>query len=400
MHEFTSIKELIATLAWAKDLLSEMFEKRKSLAYSYEHASSILEEDKLEKLLELEVLRRNGPLLEIDSQFLQFFEQILAVNEEISTAIIHENIQLIKQNINFYLQETHSQRKNGYLKIVKSVLRKIGQLILRNIVDLNRNIDNTFKTEPHYKIKISKLENYDQKRQAISELIRQSNQLLDGEELTFFKVAPDEELHQITVHLRLQLNEARHNLIETQKQIIDFLNQIKYHSQVLEKLRQLKYLKDQFELKQRTDFVQLLSTRHDLFFEPRQTSRLKLSLTRLQTDTVYDSLLKISRKIKSGVRMQRPVATKISGDYLQLDTEREIFINPEQLMHHFSAGGNHLFHFVMHHQYPKTLSFAEKVTLYCQLISLYEDEVIFTGKYGQYEQEQHERLEYAIIYPK
>lgn len=382
-------------MSWSKELLGEMFEKRKSLAYSYEHASNLLEEDKLEKLIELEVLRRNGPLLEIDSQFLQFFEQILAVNEEISTATIHENVQLIKQNINFYLQETHSQRKYGYLKAVKSLLRKIGQMTLRNIVDLNRNIDNTFKTEPHYKIKISKLGNYDQKRQAISALIRQSYQLLDGEELTFFKVAPDEELQQITIRLRLQLNEAQHNLIETQKQIIDFLNQIKYHSQVLAKLRQLKYLKDQFELKERTDFIQVLSARRDLFFEPRQANRLKLSLTRLQDDAVYASLLKISRKMRSGVSLKRPVAAEIASDYLQLETEREIFINPEQLMHHFSAAGDHLFNFVMHHPYPKILSFAEKVTLYCQLISLYEDDVVMTGEYGQCEQ-----LEYAIIYPK
>lgn len=395
MYAFTSIKDLITTMSWSKELLGEMFEKRKSLAYSYEHASNLLEEDKLEKLIELEVLRRNGPLLEIDSQFLQFFEQILAVNEEISTATIHENVQLIKQNINFYLQETHSQRKYGYLKAVKSLLRKIGQMTLRNIVDLNRNIDNTFKTEPHYKIKISKLGNYDQKRQAISALIRQSYQLLDGEELTFFKVAPDEELQQITIRLRLQLNEAQHNLIETQKQIIDFLNQIKYHSQVLAKLRQLKYLKDQFELKERTDFIQVLSARRDLFFEPRQANRLKLSLTRLQDDAVYASLLKISRKMRSGVSLKRPVAAEIASDYLQLETEREIFINPEQLMHHFSAAGDHLFNFVMHHPYPKILSFAEKVTLYCQLISLYEDDVVMTGEYGQCEQ-----LEYAIIYPK
>jgi hypothetical protein len=40
------------------------------------------------------------------------------------------------------------------------VLRKIGQIALRNIVNFNRYIENTFKTEPTSRGKISKLENY------------------------------------------------------------------------------------------------------------------------------------------------------------------------------------------------------------------------------------------------
>jgi hypothetical protein len=395
MFAFNSIKELINTLSWSKDLLSEMFEKRKSFAYKYDHAVEVIDEAKLETLLELEVVRKNGPFLEIDDQFLQFFEQILEVNEEINTATIHENIRLLKQNINYYLQEGNASRKYAYLKAVKSVLRKIGQMTLRNIVDLNRNIDNTFKTEPTYKIKISKLENYDQKRKDIGLLIRQTEQLLDGEELTFFRTAPDEELGQIIIRLRLQLNEGRHNLIETQKQIIDFLNQVKYQSRVLEKLRQIKYLKDQFELKDRTDFVETLAGRNDVFFETRKTNRLKLSLDRLQGDEVYVSLLKISRKMKSGVKLKQPVAEGIAEDYLETDTEHEIFINLEEVKNSFFASGDHLFNFLMCYRYPKSMTFEEKVTLYCQVVSMYDEDFEITDRYGQ-----HEQIEYAIIYPR
>ncbi|RLB70556.1 MAG: hypothetical protein DRH07_08360 [Deltaproteobacteria bacterium] len=395
MFTFSSIKELINTLNWSKELLTEMFEKRKSFAYKYEHAVEVIEESRLDALIELEVIRRNGPLLEIDDQFLQFFEQILEVNEEINTATVHENIRILKQHINHYLQENNGNRKYSYLKAVKSVLRKIGMMTLRNIVDLNRNIENTFKTEPTYKIKISKLKGYDQKRQDINVLISQTQQLLDGEEITFFKIAPDEEFSRITNQLRLQLNEAHHNLIETQKQIIDFLNQIKYQSRILEKIRQVKYLKDQFELKERTNFMTVIADCHDLFFSPQRSGRMKLSLDLLQDDQVYPILLKASQKRKSGVKLIRPIAANISAEYLAAETAYEVFLDPEEIKNSFFASGDHLFNFLRHYQYPKEVTFEEMATLYCQLISLYEDEFILRDTYGEYE-----GLEYAVVYPK
>ena len=44
---------------------------------------------------------------------------------------------------------------------------------------------------------------------------------------------------------------------------------------------------------------------------------------------------------------------------------------------------------------PRYHTFDEIVTLYCQLISLYEDEFTVSDSYGQ-----HADLEYALVYPK
>ncbi len=79
MFAFNSIKELIRTLAWSTELLSDMFEMRKSFSYKYEHAIEVLEESKVESLIGKEVLRRNGGFFEIDYFFFQFFEKILYV---------------------------------------------------------------------------------------------------------------------------------------------------------------------------------------------------------------------------------------------------------------------------------------------------------------------------------
>jgi hypothetical protein len=71
-----------------------MFEKRKSLSYKYEHALEVMEgnEDVINLLLNKNIIRQSGNLLELDDQFLKFFEDIPEVNEEINASYINENI--------------------------------------------------------------------------------------------------------------------------------------------------------------------------------------------------------------------------------------------------------------------------------------------------------------------
>ena len=193
-------------------------------------------EDVIKLLISKNIIRQNGNLLELDDQFLKFFEEILEVNEEINTSYINESIRQVKDEyMAYYLQASSDSERFKYLKAVKSALRKIGRTTMRNIVDLNRNIDNAFKLEPNYKIKLSKLENLKVKMDAIQLMIVQTEKLLNEEALTFFKTATDEELKYIKTELILELTESRHNLIETRKQIIEYINQIKYQSKFIEK---------------------------------------------------------------------------------------------------------------------------------------------------------------------
>ena len=392
MTHFQSIKEIINTLAWSKDLLVEMFEKRKTFLYRYDHALALLEEDRIITLLNKGILRQNGPYIEMEELFQAFFEQILEVNEEINTSFINENIQLVKQYINFYLQENNENRKYAYLKQVKNALRKIGRITLRNIIDLNRNIENAFKTEPNYTIKIARLEGFDEKRRAIFGLIEQSDQLVTEDEQTFFITAIDDELKQVVGLLRRQLTESRHNLIETQKQIIEYLNQVKHQSRIIEKIKQIKYLKDQFELKAQTNLVKVLKQNNAVLFEPRPSYSLRLSLEYLQTDAGDNLVKKIAGKNKLQKRAALPIAESISDSYLQTETEEEIFINLEELRNGFKASGKHLYQFIMGYRYPREVSYEERMTIFCQMVSIYENEFIVNEEYLR-----DEWVEYALV---
>lgn len=395
MLHFVHIKELLNLLSRTKELLAEMFEKRKSFSYKYEMALELVEEDVLETLITKGVLRQNGAYIELDEQYLGFFEQVLEVNEDINTSYIQENIGQVKQAIDFYLQENIEHRKYGYLKQVKSAMRKIGRITLRNVIDLNRNIENAFKTEPNYKIKIARLEGFDQKRKDIQLLIEQTERMVMGEEeQTFFKTAMDDELKYITAQLRLKLTEARHNLIETQKQVIEFLNQVKFQSRLVEKIKQVKYLKDQFELKAKTNIVEVLQQSNAVNFESKPTYPLRLSLDYLQTDEARNSLEKVAVKQKQGRRNALPVAEGISDAYLQTETEEEVFINLQAMRNGFAASGKNLFQFVMEYNYPREVPFDEKITVFCQLVSMYETEFKVADDYGK-----QEMIEYAMVYP-
>jgi len=397
MNTFSSIKELLRVLNRESELLSEMFEKRKSLSFTFDLAISTVDftADRLEILLSYGIVRQNGAYLDIDDQYLQFFEQVLEVNDEINTSYINENIQNVKQNMLYYLQENNESRKYAYLKAVKNVFRKIGITILRNVVDLKRNIDNTFKNEPNYKIKKAKLENLDGKRVAINLLIEQTEKLVAEDEQLFFKTAYDEELGTIITQLKLNLHECRHNLIETQKQIIEYLNQIKYQTGVIQKLRQIKYLKDQFRLKQETNVEQLLMGMKDVVFETRPGYSLKISLENLITSDESRTVIRnLFNKHRSGTKIKKVIAENISGDYLETRVEEEIHINIEEVKNGFMASGNNLFDFVMAFQFAKEMTFEDRVTLFCQLISQYESVLNITEEINIKEE-----MEYALVYP-
>jgi hypothetical protein len=395
MSYILSLKELINTLGWAKELLVEMFEKRKSFMYKYDDAAELLAEDKIEVLISKHILRRNGPYVEIDDQFQNFFEQVLEINEEINTSYIHENIQQVKQHINYYLQENNEHRRYGYLKQIKASLRKIGRVTLRNVIDLNRNIENAFKTEPNYAIKIARLESFDDKRRTIYSLIEQADHLVTEEETTFFATALDEELKQVVTVLRGQLTESRHNLIETQKQIIEYLNQVKHQSRVQEKIKQVKYLKDQFELKAKTNIAALLQERNDVLFESRPAYPLKLSLDFLHTDEGNQHVKNVAVKQKQTKKPAMQVAESIASKDLLPQTEEEIFIDLEEIKRGFMASGHHLHNYVMQYTYPRAVSYEEKITIFCQLVSMYENELNVKEVF-----QKDEQVEYAMVINK
>lgn len=398
MNTFHDIKELISALHRERKLITEMFSKRTSLDYKKSDALALMDydENRLDFLLQHEVVRENAGVLELDDQYLQFFEQVLNANEEINLSYIDENISKIKENIAYFLNESNASRKHSYLKFIKKSFRKIGLITLRSVVDLRRNIDNTFKKEPNYKNKQLKLKNLDEKRALVATLISQTLALINDDEYTFFNRALDEELTRIIVNLKFQLTECSHNLIEIEKQVIDYLNQIKYQGKFLEKLRKLKYLRDHFIIEAETNIQQILAEQNHVIFEKRIVEPLNLSLDYLRENEAAFEAIKRIAKNHSDRKTQQPVlANQISEDYLDEAIEEEIIIDMEEVRNQFMATSDHLLKFILNYDFLKEVSFDERITLFCQFISQYDKDLKFTDGFIT-----HNNIECALVYPK
>lgn len=398
MNTFNDIKELVSTLKREEKLIAEMFSKRKSIDYKYSDAIELVDSDegRLDFLKDRGVIRENGNYLELDDYFLEFFEQILDVNEEINLSYIDENIKNIKENIDYFLNENNENRRYSYLKFIKKTLRKIGIITFKSVIDIRRNVENTFKNEANYKNKQLKLQNLDEKRTLVKRLIEQTLHLVTAEEHTFFNRALDEELNRIIVDLKFQLRECSHNIIEIEKQIIDYLNQIKHQGEFLEKLRKLKYLKDHFTIEAETDIKQLLTQQNQVLFEKRISEPLNLSLDFIRNDEkAFESIKKMAKKQKDRNLFQPEIADRISDDFLENKTEEEIMINLEEIRNQFSATSDHLFNFIMNYDFLKPVDFSERVTLFCQVSSQYEKDLKVEDHF-----QTHNGVEYALVYPK
>lgn len=395
MKTFHSLKELIHVLYRERELLDEMFQKRKALLFQIEDALGILDDDqeRLNALVQSGILRNDGASLEFDDFYIDFFEQVLSMSEEINVSQIDENIQTLRENMLYFLQEKNPSRRYHHLRSVKSALRRTGATMQRNVIDMRRNVENTFKIEPNWLVKQTKLENLSKKRDAVYSLIVKTETLLE-EEKAFFKNALDGSLNHILLELREQMNDCRHSLIEIQKQIIDYLNQIKYHSQLYEKLRKIKYLKDQFELESRTDISTILVERNPLIFDSVPRYPLNTSLDELRnSDLALDLIRKLQREANRP-QISKSLAPAIDAELLEVAMQVEAFINHDEVRNAFAAQSENLFDFIRNYRFDKPIAFEEQVTLFCQLVSEYDCEFCITDMTAFYE-----GVEYILVYP-
>lgn len=408
MYIFRSINEIINTVSAARGLLTEMFEKRKTLNFKYSDALLLLkgDENRLKILIEKEIIRQNGNEVSLDIRFQEFFELLLNANEEINTAVIDENIEFLHELMDYYLKERIPSRKESYIRNIKITFRKIAYTTIRNIMSLQDSIDHAVKHEPTYQIKIARLENLDKKRINIQRMIDATEHLILHEERLFFQQATDEELANILLELRQELQLSAHSLISAQQDIINYLNQIKSQIVLVEKIKKLKYLQDQFELRTRSNLAEVMEREHSLLVEGTSSPSFKLSISYLNTDEARPVILKVIRNLQYRKAIQSNEAGAFSAEEMETQATYQETIDLNKTLNDYiqaqaqklwndeAAQPDDLFSFLMHHRFRREVSEQERTTFFCQIVSLYESHLRITDEYGVYHQ-----YEYAKIYP-
>ena len=396
LSHFRTIEELTKTLSREQGLLSEMFEKRKLMKFPFGLALELVggNETRLRRLVDYGVLVETGNTIEIESDYLNFFEEVLNVNEEISVLSVQECINTLKEYIGYFLQETNANRKAGYQDSVRQLLKKTGFRTLKNVVDLKRNMDNAYKQEPNYIIKKKKLQNLDEKSHSIRSMIRECEKLMDNEQ-AFFLMANDPHMAKTCSDVKHDFVEAYHALMEIDRQIIAYINQIEQQNLLYKKIRKLKYLQDQLLIKSDTNLLQVLEDSNPLWMESRQYSKIRLSLEMLREN---DQIVAVLRRIaeRNGLKKTaRTEAEPLTDEDLQEHVQRLKNVDPAEVWNAFSASSYNLFDFILRYDYKAKRDIEDHAALICQLVILHPDECRMTGEYATYQD-----IEYPIIYAK
>lgn len=396
---FHSLEELIRALDRERKLLYALFQDRKRLSFRYNLAKELAtkKDESLEFLRRFGIIHENGDFVELEDVYLKFFEEVLEVNEEINVASVKESIGSLNAAIDYYQSEKNATRKWGYLKDVKRILRNIALTTLRNVIDLKRNIDNTYKNEPTFVVKKKKLVHLDEKRKDIAALINECEKVIDEKQATFFLVAMDVELKDTVTDVKLQLKEVYHNLLELDRQIINYLNLIEYQNRLFEKVQKLKYLRDQMLLETNTDIKAKMDARNPVWMEPRPRYTLKVSLSMLRTTDTGLKILQAVAKGKSNDRLRKGnLAEPLTKEELTEQQKVLQTVDVREVKTAFMASGDNLFHFVMNYSgYRKQMADEEKLVLFCQIAVQYHDELVISEEYGR-----HGNIEFPFIYPK
>lgn len=396
---FHSLEELIRALDRERKLLYALFQDRKRLSFRYNLAKELAtkKDESLEFLRRFGIIHENGDFVELEDVYLRFFEEVLEVNEEINVASVKESIGSLNAAIDYYQSEKNATRKWGYLKDVKRILRNIALTTLRNVIDLKRNIDNTYKNEPTFVVKKKKLVHLDEKRKDIAALINECEKVIDEKQATFFLMAMDVELKDTVTDVKLQLKEVYHNLLELDRQIINYLNLIEYQNRLFEKVQKLKYLRDQMLLETNTDIKAKMDARNPVWMEPRPRYTLKVSLSMLRTTDTGLKILQDVAKGKSNDRLRKGnLAEPLTKEELTEQQKVLQTVDVSEVKTAFMASGDNLFHFVMNYSgYRKQMADEEKLVLFCQIAAQYHDELVISEEYGR-----HGNIEFPFIYPK
>ena len=397
MATFRSIKELTRALQQSSKLLNDMFLHRKTLGIKYDDALDTLDgdENKLKHLITFGVIAQTGNMLELDDAYQRFFEEVLAVNEDINISSVKMYIDKLNLGITSYLAAENNTRRESFLREIRHTFKSIDHATRRNVIDLKRNVDDTYKQEPNFKIKELRLKDFDKKAQLIGELIHHTERVLD-EQTIFFSIASDYGLKQTVSEVRNGLRESAHGLIAISAQIIDYLNRIEYQSQVVKRVRQLKYLRDQFMIEQATNVKEQLARTNAVWMEPHPKYVTRVSLDFLRNDDLaLDILDNIRRRLLRKTTIKSRLAGKIDKVYLEEQTETTRTFSHQELLNGFLAQSSDLFRYIWNYTFSESIDKELRLVLFLQMASQYPEQMRFTDVTKTID-----NIDYPLIYPR
>jgi hypothetical protein len=395
-----SIRDLVNLLYQSRDVIELLFGSKDSVNKAEILARDDMSDEKLEKLVSYEIIHENNQTIGLDDRIVTFIEEFLEIGE-VTTSFINDNIQSLNENLKYYRIDSNTR----FLRNIKRSLKRISSTTSREVMKLHKNIDDTYKNQDNYLIKLQELDKYKAKRDDIINLIKESEQII-SEAQGFFNTVIDAELNSIVSDLRYVLVRNRDYLSEIQSQIIDYINRIQYQAAIYKKIQRLKELKDYEELKYKTNFIDVVTGTRALMFQRRNPLKARVSLDLLYSDRGYTIIRKLAGKLNLLRNNQQKPAGRMEDGFDANVLEESTSLNVDSLVEKFMDSRSDLFQFVINYQFPDkvgTLSLEKRISLYVGITIDYDHKLSISGKLGKMdyvnEKKQKLKLGYAIIKP-
>jgi len=398
MNAFSDIDSLLRVISREKDILRFLFVSRKAPSLRPEQAlENFLEEDsrRLEYLLDHGVVREAEGVLVLEDTYLRFFEEVLEVNEEINVLSVKQHIDALSENIELWLTVSSEARRHRYMGEILRILRGIALSTHRNVIDLKRAIDSTYKSERDYAVKRKRLEILDRKRADIALLIKEAEKLFDERQRVFFGPSMDAHLKDTVAQVKDALTEAYHGLLELDRQIILYLNRIEAEQRLTEKVRRIKYLKDQLVWESSTDVIWALQTHRPAFLEKRPWYNCLPPLDALvNTPDGIAALREAHAALKRPMARRKVVAEPLTPEELARSAVVKDTLNTFELRNAFLGSSKDLMTFLQERE-DALSSEEERLTLFCRLAVEFDEDFRITEDYREAG-----GFLYPLIYPR
>jgi hypothetical protein len=395
-----SIRDLIILLNQNKEVIEMLFGNKDSINKSELLAREDMTDDRLEKLALHEIIHENNNIISLDDRIITFIEEFLEIGE-VTTSFINDNIQTLNESLRYYRIDNNPR----FIRAIKKSLKKINSTTSREVIKLHKNIDDTYKNQSNYFIKLEELEKYKKKRDDIIDLIKESEQII-SEAQGFFNTVIDAELSSIVLDLRYTLVRNRDYLNEIQAQIIDYINKIQYQSKIYKKIQRLKELKDYEELKYKTNFVEVAVGAKAFIFQKRVLLKSRLSLDFLYSDQGYALTRKVAARLKMLSNLHRKPAAKLSEGFSDAGEEKSAKLNVKGLVDKFVESDMDLFAFISGYPFPEALgevNMHRRISLYVEISIDHDVRLLISDKWGFAEvindKLQKQKIGYVLIHP-
>ncbi len=393
------------------DILSQLYQHRGVVEFLFAHRENItvnellaredLSHEQFQKLKSLDLVYEYENVVSLNDAVVAMFEDFMEIGE-VTPGFINDYINELKRHIRFY-QEAREMR---FLRSIKKYLKRINSTLTREIIKLQKNVDDTYKNESNYRIKLQKLEDYREKRDTIIDFIKQTTDVVE-ETRSLFSLANDSELYGIVQALKGSLIENLDYLIEIQTDITDFINKIQFQLDVYKKAQRLKEIKDHGSLHFKSNFREIVSNVNTIRYNGVKTPKTKIAVDFLYTDDGHVLCKRISEKYKLTRLMVRGLADRMTLNFKEKGLEQQIKLDTEKLVERFLAQTKqNLFEYLMDYKFPKaigTVTFEERLSLFVEIAMEYQNALDFKYRlqYWDYEDKDKnkKRLGYTLILP-